>query len=93
MATSAGALLRVAPCGLRLPEWRAAAYRRPNRADKIIRHGPIGGRSDERIEDGCSVGSAVPARAVWALGFVSLFAHVSSEMIHGLLPTFLAAWE
>jgi MFS family permease len=28
---------------------------------------------------------------VWALGFVSLFADVSSEMIHGLLPTFLVS--
>jgi len=31
---------------------------------------------------------AVP-RAVWALGFVSLFMDVSSEMIHGLLPLFI----
>jgi MFS family permease len=28
-------------------------------------------------------------RAVWALGFVSLFMDVSSEMIHALLPVFL----
>jgi MFS family permease len=27
--------------------------------------------------------------AVWALGFVSLFMDISSEMIHGLLPVFL----
>jgi MFS family permease len=31
---------------------------------------------------------AIP-RGVWALGFVSLFMDVSSEMIHGLLPLFL----
>lgn len=31
---------------------------------------------------------AVP-RTVWALGFVSLFMDLSSEMIHGLLPVFL----
>ena len=31
---------------------------------------------------------AVP-RGVWALGFVSLFMDVSSEMIHSLLPVFL----
>jgi len=31
---------------------------------------------------------AVPC-TVWALGFVSLFMDVSSEMIHGLLPVFL----
>ncbi|MGH8429982.1 MAG: MFS transporter, partial [Solimonas sp.] len=31
---------------------------------------------------------AVP-RGVWALGFVSLFMDVSSEMIHALLPVFL----
>lgn len=30
-------------------------------------------------------------RSVWALGFVSLFMDVSSEMIHGLLPVFLTA--
>lgn len=34
--------------------------------------------------------SAIP-RGVWALGFVSLFMDISSEMIHGLLPVFLTA--
>ncbi|MDA8389733.1 MAG: MFS transporter [Gammaproteobacteria bacterium] len=33
-------------------------------------------------------GSALP-RGVWALGFVSLFMDMSSEMIHSLLPVFL----
>lgn len=33
---------------------------------------------------------AIP-RTVWALGFVSLFMDVSSEMIHALLPLFLTA--
>jgi MFS family permease len=28
-------------------------------------------------------------RTIWALGFVSMFADISSEMIHGLLPVFL----
>jgi MFS family permease len=28
-------------------------------------------------------------RSVWALGFVSMFMDISSEMIHGLLPVFL----
>jgi MFS family permease len=28
---------------------------------------------------------------IWALGFVSLFMDISSEMIHGLLPVFLSA--
>jgi len=28
---------------------------------------------------------------IWALGFVSLFMDISSEMIHGLLPVFLTA--
>lgn len=30
-------------------------------------------------------------RGVWALGFVSLFMDISSEMIHGLLPVFLTS--
>ncbi|MFG1352890.1 MFS transporter, partial [Xanthobacter autotrophicus] len=30
-------------------------------------------------------------RTVWALGFVSLFMDISSEMIHALLPLFLTA--
>lgn len=30
-------------------------------------------------------------RGIWALGVVSLFMDVSSEMIHGLLPVFLTA--
>jgi MFS family permease len=35
-----------------------------------------------------------PARlptGIWALGFVSLFMDISSEMIHGLLPVFLTS--
>ena len=28
---------------------------------------------------------------IWALGFVSLFMDISSEMIHGLLPVFLTS--
>jgi len=28
-------------------------------------------------------------RAIWALGFVSLFMDISSEMIHSVLPLFL----
>ena len=28
-------------------------------------------------------------RTVWALGFVSMFMDISSEMIHSLLPVFL----
>ena len=32
---------------------------------------------------------AIP-RTVWALGFVSMFMEISSEMIHALLPLFLA---
>jgi MFS family permease len=34
--------------------------------------------------------AAIP-RGVWALGFVSLFMDVSSEMIHALLPVFLVS--
>jgi MFS family permease len=30
-------------------------------------------------------------RDIWALGFVSMFMDISSEMIHGLLPVFLVA--
>jgi MFS family permease len=33
---------------------------------------------------------AIP-RGVWALGFVSLFMDISSEMIHSLLPVFLVS--
>lgn len=33
---------------------------------------------------------AIPRR-IWALGFVSLFMDVSSEMIHSVLPIFLVA--
>ena len=33
---------------------------------------------------------AIP-RGIWALGFVSLFMDISSEMIHGLLPVFLTS--
>jgi MFS family permease len=33
----------------------------------------------------------VMPRGVWALGFVSLFMDISSEMIHGLLPVFMVS--
>lgn len=33
---------------------------------------------------------AIP-RSIWALGFVSLFMDLSSEMIHSLLPVFLVS--
>jgi len=29
--------------------------------------------------------------SIWALGFVSMFMDISSEMIHGLLPVFITA--
>jgi len=29
--------------------------------------------------------------SIWALGFVSMFADISSEMVHGLLPVFLVS--
>ena len=38
--------------------------------------------------EGGSRRPAIP-RTVWALGFVSLFMDISSEIIHGLLPLFL----
>lgn len=34
--------------------------------------------------------SAAIPRTVWALGFVSLLMDMSSEMIHALLPLFMA---
>ncbi len=33
---------------------------------------------------------AVP-KSIWALGFVSLFMDISSELIHSLLPVFLVS--
>jgi MFS family permease len=37
------------------------------------------------------VGRAAIPRTVWALGFVSMFMDISSEIIHALLPLFLTA--
>ncbi|WP_060508010.1 MFS transporter [Pseudomonas sp. NBRC 111124] len=47
-------------------------------------------RSAEKTEQG-STAKAVPKipRSVWALGFVSLFMDISSEMIHALLPLYM----
>ena len=46
-------------------------------------------------EDNASLQArSLPARlpaGIWALGFVSLFMDISSEMIHGLLPVFLTS--
>jgi len=46
------------------------------------------GEPDLLSAQGSSRWRAVP-KGVWALGFVSLFMDVSSEMIHALLPVFL----
>lgn len=46
-------------------------------------------RMEEPAEPAASP-TRMPA-GVWALGFVSLFMDVSSEMIHGLLPVFLTS--
>jgi MFS family permease len=46
-------------------------------------------RAPERREDAGPRGLRAVPRGVWALGFVSLFMDVSSEMIHALLPVFL----
>src|SRR5215469_7268621 len=40
---------------------------------------------------GPSTGLRAMPRGIWALGFVSLFMDISSEMIHGLLPVFLTS--
>ena len=47
-------------------------------------------RSAEKTEQG-STAKALPKipRSVWALGFVSLFMDISSEMIHALLPLYM----
>lgn len=47
------------------------------------------------VESGASVAPARGARAVprsvWALGFVSMFMDISSEMVHALLPIYMVA--
>ena len=47
------------------------------------------------VEPGASVAPAHGARAVprsvWALGFVSMFMDISSEMVHALLPIYMVA--
>ncbi len=40
------------------------------------------------MQAGHATGQGLP-RAVWALGFTSLFMDTSSELVHGLLPVFL----
>jgi MFS family permease len=40
------------------------------------------------VQAGHATGQGLP-RAVWALGFTSLFMDTSSELVHGLLPVFL----
>jgi sugar phosphate permease len=67
------------------------------------RFGKVGSWSEgepEHIDNRMSQGTASPeARSslaqlpsgIWALGFVSLFMDISSEMIHGLLPMFLTS--
>ena len=46
------------------------------------------GAAAVRASDGRSSRNAIPA-GVWALGFVSMFMDISSEMIHALLPLYL----
>jgi MFS family permease len=44
---------------------------------------------NSKVTEPPPAGRAAMPRGVWALGIVSLFMDVSSEMIHGLLPVFL----
>ena len=41
--------------------------------------------------EGLVPGKQVVPRSVWALGFVSMFMDISSEMIHSLLPVFIVS--
>src|SRR5512136_1000555 len=41
------------------------------------------------IPPAASTPRAVLPRSIWALGFVSMFMDISSEMIHALLPVYL----
>ncbi len=43
------------------------------------------------MRSSASVGLRAVPRSIWALGFVSMFMDLSSEMIHGLLPVFLVS--
>jgi MFS family permease len=47
-------------------------------------------RQSASEESGLELRGKIP-RAVWALGFVSLFMDVSSEMIHALLPVYMVS--
>ena len=44
---------------------------------------------DVEVTDQPKTGLRALPRSIWALGLVSLFMDISSEMIHGLLPVFL----
>jgi MFS family permease len=44
---------------------------------------------NKEIKEQARTGLSSMPRGVWALGIVSLFMDISSEMIHGLLPVFL----
>ena len=46
---------------------------------------------DNSTAEGTRAAPAAMPRGVWALGLVSLFMDISSEMIHALLPIFLVA--
>ena len=47
-------------------------------------------KNSAKKKDSAPRDTAIPA-GVWALGFVSLFMDISSEMIHSLLPVFLVS--
>jgi MFS family permease len=46
---------------------------------------------DTELQPKPHTGLRTMPRGVWALGFVSMFMDISSEMIHGLLPVFLVS--
>ncbi|HLZ97437.1 MAG TPA: MFS transporter [Steroidobacteraceae bacterium] len=46
---------------------------------------------NEEVKEQARTGLRSMPRGIWALGFVSMFMDISSEMIHGLLPVFLVA--
>jgi MFS family permease len=65
---------------------------KPNYSTKAARiiNSPIDTEKLPSMEVAQKRSTAIP-RTIWALGFVSMFMDISSEMIHSLLPVFLVS--
>jgi sugar phosphate permease len=84
-------LTNVTPTTVRHASWSSGTLERLAHGPRENRNNIDNRMSQETASPGARSSLARLHSGIWALGFVSLFMDISSEMIHGLLPVFLTS--